>query len=512
MQIEEGATATAYHPFQYTAIDLYARELTLGLGLFGDLNVLSANDDLDNISNGVWVAQTTAIANTILNKPVNVTTFKIISFQLNGTAQVQIVIGQNDQLYYRTQKGDGTYNDWRNASDLLQFLSLSSYTKITTYGTDIAPALSSMTGTGTATFDTDKWVFSEGGSIYADISVTKDETYLVSLTIDSIVVTNGDINVSPATISIGTESIDIFSAADANWNVVLTAQTSGTVRFTFSTLSAWAGNVTGLSIKPIANRATKPLEINSLPVNCYNSNVSLGGQNNILYGGSGANAGGRQNAAYGWNCQRDINTGKWNSAFGYNTQLKLTQGIGNSAFGTWAQNALTTGCYNNAFGESAQNHMVDGMWNDAHGIEAQGMATTAKNNVAMGRRSQHLLTTGNFNTAVGAWSGFNSHDVSPEGKNAVKTSNYTTLVGGASTLLSADAGDSDYATALGYQTKVAKQGLALGALSTADENGIAIGHNVSASTDEIVIGNSDQTVTIAGKTIVFNNDGSVSWS
>lgn len=513
LQIEEGATATPYQPFVFTAIDLFARNSIETLDIFGDKNVLSANADLNSIEDSVWVAPTTAIAQTILHSPSAVP-FKVISFKLYNTMQVQFLVDVADKFYYRTENSQGAFTDWRLCSDLLPLLTLSSTTKIATYGTELAPALADLVGTGTATFDTDRWTFTEGGELSTTITVEADATYLISLSAENVAIVNGDISLVPITISLGNKNISIYAGGDANWNVALTPTTSGSVQLIISALSSWAGDITNLSVKKITNNATSPLNMNSLPINVYNSNISFGGQGKILYNTArtDSNIGGRQNTSFGWNTQRDIDTGKWNSAFGFNAQQRMTQGIGNSAYGNQSQYYITTGCYNNAFGEASQGYMTTGMWNDAHGIEAQCYTATGKNNVAMGRRSQHLLTSGDFNTAIGAWAGFNSHDQSPEGVNSVRTSNYTTLIGGASTLKGPDTGNSDYATALGYQTKANKQGLSLGALSSADENAIAIGYGVNANSNTIVVGSNQNDVVIAGKRLVFNNNGTVTWT
>ena len=367
-------------------------------------------------------------------------------------------------------------------------------------GSALTLDISSMTGTGNATFSDGAWHVAGGGSISGNVSgIIADKTYLIEMSVSGISGVSGDINTNPATVTLGDASLTFFSAADANWNIALAPTTGGTVTISFTFNENWSGNISAIIVKPVNALAGVPQTFNNIPLMANFANIAVGGgQKKLLLSANG----GRLNSAYGINAQRDINTGTWNTSFGYNSQLNLTQGKGNNAFGCFAQNVLTTGCYNNAFGESAQNHITEGQWNDGFGIETQGMATSAKNNVAFGRRSQHLLTTGNFNVSVGAWSGFNSHDVSPEGKNAIKTSSYITLIGGASTLNGADTGDSDYATALGYQTKVGKHGVALGALSEADEGGIAIGYGAVAGANEVVIGN---------KKIIFNNDHTVTW-
>lgn len=358
--------------------------------------------------------------------------------------------------------------------------------------------ISTMTGSGNASYADDKWTIALGGKVSGTVNVTAGKTYRIEFDITYNYGVDGDINTNPAIITLDDQSISVFSANDANWEVALTTTNSGAVEISIEFNENWNGTLNNITIKPVNALAGIPLKVNNIPVHANASNLAFGGHENLLFGTNS----GKLNTAFGINAQKKINTGLWNSAVGYASQLNLTQGKGNTAFGYSAQYLLTTGCYNNAFGESSQNHMTDGQWNDGFGIETQGMATSAKNNVAMGRRSQHLLETGNFNTSIGAWSGFNSHDVSPEGTNAVRTSSYTTLVGGASTLISADTGDSDYATAIGYQTKVGKQGVAIGALAEADEGGIAIGYNAKAGANEVVIGN---------KKIIFNADNTVTW-
>ena len=374
------------------------------------------------------------------------------------------------------------------------------------YGTAITLDFAGMSHSGNATWENNSWVIDHGGTISTSISnIVAGKTYLISIGVDTSTVasTNGDIETNPVTITFSDAELSIFSAADANWYVALTPTVGGAVSLSIEFNSAWSGTVKSLSVQQVLGNHSSVGTINNVGFYMHFSNIAFGGgQNGVLYvpGSPGA---GSLNTALGINAQRDISTGMWNTAFGYNAQLKINQGKGNNAFGCFAQNTLETGCYNNAFGESAQNHLTSGQWNDGFGIEAQGQATSAKNNVAFGRRSQHLLQTGSFNTAVGAWSGFNTHDVSPEGKNAVKTSNYTTLIGGGSVLKSQDTGDSDYATALGFQTKADKKGLALGALAEADEGGIAIGYDAKAGENEVVIGN---------KKLTFNQDGSITWT
>lgn len=373
------------------------------------------------------------------------------------------------------------------------------------YGSALSLDFAGMSHSGNVSWADNAWVVDHGGTISASISgVTAGKTYLISVGVDisTVVSTGGDIETNPATIAFSDQSLSIFSAADANWYIALTPTVGGTVTLSIAFDSAWSGTVRSLSVKQVLENHAELGKINGIDYYLHFADIAIGGGQKGVLRIEGSPGAGNLNTALGNNAQRDINTGMWNTAFGYNAQLQLTQGKGNNAFGCFTQNALETGCYNNAFGESAQNHMTSGQWNDGFGIETQGMATSAKNNVAFGRRSQHLLQTGNFNTAVGAWSGFNSHDVSPEGKNAVKTSSFTTLIGGGSTLKSPDTGDSDYATAVGFQTKVDKQGVAIGALAEADEGGIAIGYNAKAGAGEVVIGN---------KKIIFNLDGSVSW-
>lgn len=374
------------------------------------------------------------------------------------------------------------------------------------YEAEIPVDIASMSSTGNVIYEDEKWHFDLGGKITGNVEVVGGKLYLVypDITFESGI--DGDINTNPCTITLGDDHVAIFSANDANWYVVLTPSTSGKVEISFEANDNWRGYISGFHIKPIKSNAGIPFISNDISMMSHINNLSLGGHRNILYGSKY----GRQNTSFGYNAQKNINTGVWNSAVGFNAQSKLTSGKGNNAFGFSTQSALTTGCYNNAFGESAQNHMVDGQWNDGFGIETQGMCTNGKNNVAFGRRSQYLLETGCFNTAVGAWSGFNYHG-QKEGKYAVKTANYTTLIGASAVLASEE--QSDYATALGFQAMVGAKCIALGADAKAKgDESVAIGYGVEATKDkEIVIGTSNHSIIICGKKIIFNADHTVTW-
>ena len=374
------------------------------------------------------------------------------------------------------------------------------------YEAEIPVDIASMSSTGNVIYEDEKWHFDLGGKITGNVDVVGGKLYLVypDITFESGI--DGDINTNPCTITLGDDHVAIFSANDANWYVVLTPSATGKTEISFEANDNWRGYISGFHIIPIKSNAGIPFISNDISMMSHINNLSLGGHRNILYGSEY----GRQNTSFGYNAQKNINTGVWNSAVGFNAQSMLTSGKGNNAFGFATQAVLTTGCYNNAFGESAQNHMVDGQWNDGFGIETQSMCTNGKNNVAFGRRSQHLLETGCFNTAVGAWSGFNYHG-QKEGKYAVKTANYTTLIGASAVLASEE--QSNYATALGFQAMSGAKCIALGADAKAKGNeSVAIGYGVEATKDkEIVIGTSNHSIIISGKKIIFNADHTVTW-
>lgn len=393
-----------------------------------------------------------------------------------------------------------------------------------TYGADIAPALNTWTPSGSATWTGSEWQIPAGEDVHVSIPTTVGKVYRITTDAG---IWNGNTNRGEIAnfyhVALDDSFISHYCAGDYLPDCAITAVNATSV------LKVTAPDGVGLKLRKI-----RVVQVTSMPNYLemfrdrpfygYRQSWSFGGQSKLLYesvtGDFTSSSGevlevtsGQKNTSFGSDSHKNLATGCWNTAFGFNSQRDMSHGKGNTAVGCWAQSGMTFGYYNNAFGESCQGHMTTAMWNDAHGIESQGYLTSGCNNVAMGRRSQHKLTTGCRNTSIGAWSGFMANDMNPEGAWALVEDNNTTLIGASSTKCSAD--NADNLTCVGYRSRGTKDGTAVGMEAQARGVGsIAIGKGAVANdANEMVLGSASiQIVKIAGKTISFNADGTVTWS
>ena len=123
------------------------------------------------------------------------------------------------------------------------------------------------------------------------------------------------------------------------------------------------------------------------------------------------------------------------------------------------------------------------------------------------------MRTGNYNTHVGTWTGFTGVNTTPgvdDNRNTISAS-FQTLVGGRAMQIDHQ---SDYLTAVGFESKGDENAVAVGARAIAKgENSVAIGYGVETTNDnQVAIGSTGQTIILAGKVITFNPDNTVTWT
>lgn len=467
IQIELGKTATSYTPYKLTAVDDISRN-----------NITAINNSITEINGDIGDIETDiGDINTNLGKLENrIDTKKIV---------------------------------------------ISSNQKIATLGDEMISDFSAMTAIGGASYSDGVWDLPVDGGISTTLNVDADTTYLIQLGVvnGSVVISDYSTNlrVNPLTITFGNDSLSIFANGDANWNLCLKPAVSGSATLSIVCEDLLSLKMNGLSVKAVTGYADTPFSINGVRTYMNNHNIAVGnGQTKEVVGD--------YNTAVGRGAQYAVDTGYANTAVGFSAQNALLNGRANCAIGNIAQSRLTTGMYNNAIGTVAQgnpggnlalNLKMTGCWNNAMGNEAQRDLTSGHNNTGIGRRAQSYLTTGCENTAFGSLAGFtqiNGHG--SHGGYATKTANFQTLIGAESIQADSTNGEHDYATALGYKTYVGTKALALGAEAEATgEKSVAIGYGVQAVNDnEVVIGDSDSSIILAGKRIIFNQDGTVTWT
>lgn len=354
----------------------------------------------------------------------------------------------------------------------------------TSYGAEMNTALNDWTETGGAVFNESQWNMIDNSFISKSFAMEENVIYHIDLEINGAYTPNDTI--SKLDISLGDNAITIFGANDGTWTVDLQSNNTGATIVKIGG-EQWHGNIESISIKPIIANPTPVFRLN-------NRNFNITANNDVVGGGQDKISSGIANIGIGANSQNEINTGLYNIGIGFNAQNQVTVGSSNNAIGSNAQRELTTGMYNNALGTSAQRYIKNGCWNVAIGNECQRDITSGCNNVGVGRRAQNDITTGEKNVNIGAQSGFT--------RDGASSVNIT---------------DEEGNTAIGYQAGIYKKGsnngTSVGREASAGSNAIAIGYNVDADDNEIVIGNeNNNSLTIMGKTIIFNEDGTISWN
>lgn len=373
-----------------------------------------------------------------------------------------------------------------------------------TLGSEISPDISTWSGSG-AVWNGSYWALSEGDSISTPITVEADSDYLIVLTVSNAVTPNAE--VKPMTISLDSDSISIFGANDATWQVVLHTTNSGAVTLSMGG-ATWSGRISNVSVKKVTGYFDPALTVETRNVHAYGTNVVFGnGQNKMALPLLG-------NTAFGYDSQVALNTGKGNTAVGIKTQKSLTNGSHNTAVGENVQEELTTGMYNTAMGFHTQEHLISGCWNVSVGNENLKDTTTGCNNTTMGRRALNSLIDGHKNTVMGAQAGFVRDGVWDT--IASVHSNEQAFYGFQATQYGA--GQQDKACAFGSHACANENGLALGSYAQARGNGsVAIGMDsngdsaVAENADDFVLGTSAHRFIMGDKVIKFNLDGTVTW-
>jgi hypothetical protein len=490
---------------------------------------LNADVNSENVTDGVAIGKNSKVGTNSVAIGVDAKVPNTYSLGIGQNSKTEsnyaLAVGTNAKASHRGSVAIGTDSDGNGASskgnntivigtnlhttifdgNVQDFKAVSSVPNAT-LGTELAPDLSTWTGTG-ASWQSSYWDVSEGGNISASIDCEADNDYLITLVVENAVTSNDMLK--PMSIILGDASIPIFSANDANWAVVLSPSTSGANTIVLGG-ATWSGHIKGVSVKKVNSYRIPQIKVQGRNLYAGHTNIGFGNGQDKLVTNIGVD-----NVGIGYNSQLKINTGCGNTAVGYLTQSELTNGSHNNAFGENAQRQITTGMYNTGVGYASQEHLTTGCWNVAMGNEAQRDLTTGHNNVSLGRRVHNNIVDGNKNTAVGAQAGFYRDDVG----DSIGTvhGNEQTFIGYQATQYSS--GTKDKATAIGSHACANENGLAIGAYAEARANGsVAIGRDasgnsaVATSNNDFVLGTSAHRFIMGDKVISFNNDGIVTWT
>lgn len=264
------------------------------------------------------------------------------------------------------------------------------------------------------------------------------------------------------------------------------------------------------------NNVLKNVTLKELSTNGENEvildvrNISNGNMTNLLTG--------FWNVSIGPDSMLSNQNGSRNVAIGLNSMVNLKSGTRNIAIGTFSMPFITEGDRNIAIGADSL-YSVDkreksvAYDNVAIGKACMSNGELVRNNVAIGTNALANNTeNAENNVSIGYNAGYYADaDNTHVGYNA----GYYTK-GKRNASLGSKAGSQTYVTgddnvAVGYNSGIDNTGCSAQNVKNVS-NTVAIGSRVKVkNSNEARIGNNEQTVFLAGKKIIFNEDGSVTW-
>lgn len=258
-----------------------------------------------------------------------------------------------------------------------------------TYGSDIAPALSSWTPAGGAAWGGSSWAIPAGGSISTTITV-ESATYQIEQTRTSS--SGGDMAV---TLGSATASIP----SDGNNRLTL-APNAGVATLTIGG-GTWA--CTGLSAVSVRKVTATP----TAAATSGGAEIRGISTHSIGYGaGLRSNTTGSDNATFGRDAGYGLSTGGGNTFIGRQSGNAASTAQYNTAVGRQSALVLTHGIHNTAIGHGALAAATSGGSNAALGSSALGAVTTGLHNVGLGRDSGRAITTGTYTVSLGRAAGY----------------------------------------------------------------------------------------------------------
>ncbi len=257
------------------------------------------------------------------------------------------------------------------------------------YGSDAAPALSTWTGAGGATWGGSSWTIPAGGAISCTINTSTGTLYEVGLTTSA---TSGSV----AQVSL--DAVVFYSNASNATVVPCVGAFTGTVTLTLGG-DTWAGTVTAVTFRSYT--PATPLINGLAPLRRPSGSGSMGlGYNSLSAQGSGA-----YNNGFGYEALAAAQSGSHNSAVGYSSLKVMTSGVGNSSFGNYSLMSLKNGSYNVGFGYSSLTANINGSYNVGLGTNSL-LGSTGSQCSALGSDAGRSITTGTYNTFLGSKAGY----------------------------------------------------------------------------------------------------------
>lgn len=277
----------------------------------------------------------------------------------------------------------------------------------------------------------------------------------------------------------GSKGFDIYEGNYTDHTYTFGIQASGSSKITIVPEKAFAGTIHDLSCREIISKAKSSHILSDDDENiCFEIKANYADNSLSIGRDNMTNAvGGNGNVAVGVEAMEENSTGFWNTAIGNMALQANTVGSRNIAIGYIALQHNITGNRNIAIGTFALNSCTHGIHNIGIGADAMQFLTTGENNIGLGVGALAQVAGGKHNIALG-----NGALIGATGNNNICFGRL--------------AGDN---------------------ITTGNDN-IIIGYMADAPVPtgqhQIVIGSADYydgTVTIAGRKLIFNQDGSVTW-
>lgn len=369
-------------------------------------------------------------------------------------------------------------------------------TKTLTLDTSIINGSTVFSGTGWTGSLANGFTHSTGNTdaLEFDVNTTADEKYLVTFDCETLA--------TKFYVSIGdSQLVDPYNGGTGMY--VGFVADGGKLKITPA--SNFNGTITNLKLRKLNSSGT-----DSFTYNC--SEIEHGSMVNDISGFWNIAIGGPHVLSHNQNGARNI-------GIGYGSLEKLNTGIQNIVVGTWSMPEVTTGTRNVAVGCDV-----------LYGRVYQGEESKAFDNVAIGKATMRNGTLIEKNVAIGMEAMHeNTEDASENvaiGYSALAYANKKNVgigrsagaynKGNGNTSIGYNAGNTQHVNGnnnvcIGIESGFKDTGASAGNILNVD-NAIAIGTGVKAGNNEACIGNANQTIILAGKTIVFNQDGTVSWS
>jgi|GEM_PF-6587495 len=368
-------------------------------------------------------------------------------------------------------------------------------TPTVSYGSELAPNISTWTGGNGSVWNGTSWIVPELGTLKTNITVEQGAEYQIDVTWTD---TSNYNFISPRLIvKLGTAISDkqFVGYSDALYKLTIVANESGNVEIKLGDgIEKWSATITNISIKKIVNKVSKAGRIGLGVFDIY-----TGGTSFAVGGGHARRTSGTDNTAIGYIAQRDLTTGNYNSAIGAYAQQSLTTGLNNVGLGFMAQRYMKTGYYNIGIGYSAQSNLEFGSWNIAIGNECMRDSVSTDWCTAVGSRAFNSLVSGQYNVAIGRQAGFYPKSVDYPTTSANNQTNVGSRSGQSSSV------QANNLTTLGYSAIGTTNATSLGAFAEAKGVGsVAIGLDsegnfAQANNDnEFVLGTSKHNVKVKG--------------